>query len=201
MVKKLEYPEGLKTCTKCKETKSLLEFGKRKDRANQPLSKCKSCSSKASLTWNQKNKDKLSINSSIYYFRNKDKILNKIDRSRKKAYDLVYKKAHLDRDATRSSKRRAFKIQAFPAFAKIEYIALFFKISALEYVETGIKHHVDHIIPLKSKYVCGLHYEHNLQVLTAKENIEKHNSYWPDMPDTNDKDLIKLSREFYAKTF
>jgi hypothetical protein len=42
---------------------------------------------------------------------------------------------------------------------------------------------VDHIIPLKSDFVCGLHCHTNLRVITAEENKAKNNRYWPDMPE------------------
>jgi hypothetical protein len=47
---------------------------------------------------------------------------------------------------------------------------------------TGVKWHVDHIVPIQSKLVCGFHAGYNIQVITAKENILKGNRYWPYMP-------------------
>jgi hypothetical protein len=48
--------------------------------------------------------------------------------------------------------------------------------------ETGIPHHVDHIVPLRSVLVCGLHWEGNLAVVEKTVNLRKSNKHWPEMP-------------------
>ena len=74
------------------------------------------------------------------------------------------------------ARRRAAKLNATPAWADRQAIAAV-------YAEAAAKGmHVDHIVPLKSKLVCGLHVPWNLQVLPGPENIRKSNRFWPGMP-------------------
>jgi len=49
----------------------------------------------------------------------------------------------------------------------------FYEIAAARNIQTGIKHHVDHIFAVKATDWRGLHVPWNLQVMTATENDEK----------------------------
>jgi hypothetical protein len=86
----------------------------------------------------------------------------------------------------RNKRRRAARINSYKPF-NIELFDLIereaYDLCAIRLKTTGIAYQVDHIIPLQSKYVCGLHNEFNLRVITAKENNIKGNRFWPDMPN------------------
>ena len=120
---------------------------------------------------------------SEWYFANKEK---------KQAYDAKRReeKRHLYRAASKRhsqnhpaekkakviARRQGIK-QRTPSWARMVYMNLFYKIAKLEQERTGKMVHVDHIYPLKSDWVCGLHNEFNMQLLFAEDNIRKSNHY------------------------
>ena len=42
---------------------------------------------------------------------------------------------------------------------------------------------VDHVVPIRSKIVCGLNVPANMQLLHKSLNSSKGNRHWPDMPE------------------
>src|SRR6266446_3171178 len=59
--------------------------------------------------------------------------------------------------AAKQSLYRAQQIKATPAWANTFFISEIYELAALRTKMLGVKHHVDHIVPLRSKLVCGLH--------------------------------------------
>ena len=52
----------------------------------------------------------------------------------------------------------------------------------LRKIATGVDWNIDHIVPLISPIICGLHVAANIAVIPAKMNQSKGNRHWPDMP-------------------
>lgn len=79
-------------------------------------------------------------------------------------------------DADRRAKERG------PSWSIDFFVREAFHLAKLRTKTTGIKWHVDHIVPLQNKTVCGLHAHTNIQVIPASVNQSKSNRYWPDKP-------------------
>ena len=87
-----------------------------------------------------------------------------------------------DTRAATQAKRRAAKMQRTPPWLteqdKLEIKGFYTEAKRLT-EDTGIKHVVDHIVPLQGELVSGLHVPNNLQVLTETDNSKKHNDFIP----------------------
>lgn len=105
------------------------------------------------------------------YFNNKAKV---------QEYRQWYQKQNSDIIASISAKRRASLLGATPKWLTEEHYASIRKIyneAKRITQESGEAHHVDHIVPLQGKTVCGLHVPWNLQILSANKNITKSNKF------------------------
>lgn len=104
---------------------------------------------------------------------------NKQHRIDNAEYYREYRKRYMQEkphiNAAHQATRRAIKIKATPKWVSHEEIKAVYAERDRIRDETGEEYHVDHIVPLKHKDVCGLHVPWNLQVITAEENMAKSN--------------------------
>ena len=98
---------------------------------------------------------------------------------RKREYAKKWDQDNQDTRNAIKARRRAAQKNALAPWANASAIKNFYTEASRLTKLTGVKHHVDHIYPLQSEYMCGLHVEANLQILTEKENILKGNRTWP----------------------
>jgi len=99
------------------------------------------------------------------------------------ANNAAWAKANPMKRISQKVKRRAAHANANVSWRNDFFIGEIYELAKLRTKVMGFPWHVDHIVPLTSKLVCGLHVENNLQVIPATQNIVKHNRMWPDMPE------------------
>lgn len=118
------------------------------------------------------NKEKAKIRREKYKMENSAKI---------KASAALWIKNNPDKNSAKAARYRASKKKATVSWSNAFFISEIYSHAKLKTELTGIEWVVDHRVPLKSDFVCGLHCEDNLQVITRLENQSKYNLYWADM--------------------
>ena len=116
-----------------------------------------------------------------YYERNKEAVIARsISRPavEKRRLRTEYKSRNIDTVRADTSVRKRRHREATPKWVTAEekatMRALYVQARKLSEL-TGERYVVDHIIPLRSDVVCGLHVPWNLRVITQDENLRKSN--------------------------
>lgn len=78
-----------------------------------------------------------------------------------------------------SARRQLAERQRTPGWADHGAIEAVYEEARRRTAETGVVHHVDHEIPLRGRFVSGLHVHTNLRVIPAVENGRKGNRFEP----------------------
>jgi len=173
----------MKICTKCKMKKSLDSFGKDSRLKSKKASACLGCKREKSRQYYRENTEACLqstarwASNNIEYNRARWRSYGTLHKETRKEKSKQYRKNNPEYFAKKAMDRKAKKLQATPIWASHTYLELWYKLAKLEETRTGRKVHVDHIVPLQGKNVCGLHYEHNMQLLFAEDNRAKSNSH------------------------
>lgn len=175
--------QSTKICVKCHLKKSLDSFHKNKNKLDGLDYYCKDCRCASSNRWNRAN-----IHRKINTGNHKASVKKwRSANSEKYKSDLKkWRLANSSKICNYSAKYRTLKKKAIPVWANTEFekfaISEMYALAEMRTKATGIKHHVDHIVPINSKLVQGFHCLANLQILEARANIIKGNRTWPNMP-------------------
>lgn len=121
----------VKTCSVCKEEKSLSDFYKQK------INQCKKCRNIVIKKWNLKNREKLleqmrKVNLAWY---EKNKEYAKIKQAN-------YAKQNKSSVNARAAKRRAMQLELTPSWAKLDEVSMFYEVAEV-LSRGGVKFHVD----------------------------------------------------------
>lgn len=73
--------------------------------------------------------------------------------------------------------KRAMRYNALPSWANRKEIRLIYIKAQLKHLVTGKNYEIDHIVPLYSKKVCGLHVPWNLRIISKRLNRIKSNHF------------------------
>lgn len=177
----------MKVCGKCKILKDESEFYRNRLRSC-PTFYCKSCTKKSVVAWAKNNPEKAEALSLRYRESHRKELASRTakwylkNKERNHRNTARWYAKNKDRGAAKSARYKLTQKLATPKWAIKFFIDEAYHLAFQRTKALGVKWSVDHIVPLKSKLVCGLHVHNNLRVIPAIDNSVKGNRVWPDMP-------------------
>jgi post-segregation antitoxin (ccd killing protein) len=189
----------MKVCVVCNNSKPLSEFYKRKDSPDGYRNDCKLCRRSVSSKNYYTDQDLGKQKRREYYARLKAENPNlsaeiyaryresSLEHSRlayqanaeeRKAKQRLWSKTNRGIANALGRRYKLKKAKATPLWLTPEQIynmQCTYKVAAQLSETSSQKWHVDHIVPIRGKDVCGLHVPWNLQLLPAKMNMQKGN--------------------------
>ena len=183
----------IKTCSKCEVEKPIGEFNKCNKAKDGYQYYCKVCSRKRGLVNYQRNRQARLDRFAARYAKDRDFYLRKAREHRRKNPQAIA--------VVQSAQRSPLTEKELFAGAERadvrEETAFIYRLCRLITNQTGVAHHIDHIIPLSKG---GVHREWNLRILPASENLSKADKFDDEWFNATDEDIERLEAEALAFT-
>lgn len=188
----------MKICSKCKTERDLTDFGPNKATKDGLNSQCKPCRKEAQRVYRENNREAQLEATRRWRAKDPEHAKSLARQYKAKRRDAANEATRIWREknpekaaaackrwveANRGKKnsytanRHAALIERTAPWTDLKKIEEFYEEARRLTEQTGVAHHVDHIIPLQGERVSGLHVATNLQILTASANCSKGNEY------------------------
>ena len=178
----------MKRCSICHVIKALTEFYPRTRSKDGRRGECKLCGAASVLLWQKENPVLANAKSVRWQRFNRGSGRRSCARYAKRHAEKVnllhaqWRKKNRHIVNQWSARYKASKRHAIPGWANITAMNEWYALARIKSMLTRRSWVVDHIVPLRSPMVCGLHTDYNMQVILNRDNLVKGNRFWPDMP-------------------
>lgn len=188
-----------KACKTCGVMKGLGEYHCNRLARDGRSNTCKTCATARAKAWQANNKERVRARYLGDAYRARSREHYARNREARKAKDKAWRERNPEKfkascrrwlakqpgyNSNHVRLRRLREKRAMLSCLTWRDVRPFYALAAKLTKETGIEHHVDHIIPINSPVVCGLHVPANLQVIRGDENRRKRNRFSPDSAQT-----------------